>query len=129
MNSSVPIANIVAVEDDPTTTTTPTTPNTRIQKRRKAALKLLKQLKANTGIDNDNESNQSTNRIGKLEFSVSVERWRLHAYSFFWFMCICAIAFTRTLVRPSLLAGPENEELAFCPPFDRVSDESLNCKF
>ena len=52
----------------------------------------------------------------KLEFTINAESIRFMAYLFFWGMCFFAIALTRIILAPILLAG--HTDNSACPPFE-----------
>lgn len=56
-----------------------------------------------------------------FKLSVASETWRFRAYVAFWSMCFFAIGMSNLVVKPILLAGPE-DGLA-CPPFQRAWEE------
>lgn len=61
--------------------------------------------------------------VVELRYTVSPERWRFFAYLMFWLMCILAVIFSKTLVKPYLAKGP-NEEGSTCGPFNRNDPEN-----
>jgi hypothetical protein len=58
----------------------------------------------------------------KLKFSINAESVRFIAYCFFWSMCLFAIALTKLVVAPLLLAGPDDGNT--CPPFQISYNET-----
>ena len=83
-------------------------------------------LRASRRISNPNSS-ETHHREGDedevvLRYTVSPESWRSLAYLMFWSMCILALIFTKTLVKPLLAKGP-NEDGSTCGPFNRNDPE------
>ena len=74
-------------------------------------------------IKPNSETDGGGEEVVELRYTVSPESWRFFAYLMFWFMCILAVIFSKTLVKPSLAKGP-NEEGSTCGPFNRNDPEN-----